>query len=86
MINLKDIKAAVVYDVAIKEYGYYISCGTFDTFEAAMEYAKKNARGKSFHIATLPAEDIDTDGAITTIIYSRTRKGNKYIIMDRRAA
>ena len=33
--------AAVVYEVAIKEYGYYMSCGTFDTFDEAMEYAKK---------------------------------------------
>lgn len=78
--------AAVVYDVAIKEYGYYISCGTFDTFEDAMGYAKKNARGKSFSIGTMPAQDVDTDGAIVNIIYSRTRKGNKYIITDRRAA
>lgn len=81
-----DTPAAVVYDVAIKEYGYYISCGTFDTLEAAMMYAKKNARGKSFSIGTLSAQDVDTDGAIVKIIYSRTRKGNKYIIMDRRAA
>lgn len=78
--------AAVVYDVAIKEYGCYFSCGTFDTFGAAMEYAKKNAHGKSFHIGTLPARDVDTDGAIINIIYSRTRTGNKYIIRDRRAA
>ena len=77
---------AAVYEVAIKEYGYYMSCGTFDTFEAAMEYAKKNARGKSYSIGTLSAQDVDTDGAIVKIIYSRTRKGNKYIIMDRRAA
>ena len=78
--------AAVVYDVAIKEYGYFISCGTFDTFKAAMEYAKKNARGKSYSIGTMPAQDADTDGAIVEIIYSRTRIGNKYIIKDRRAA
>lgn len=78
--------AAVVYEVAIKEYGYYMSCDTFDTFKAAMEYAKKNARGKSFTIGTLSAHDVDTDGAIVNIVYSRTRKGNKYIIMDRRAA
>jgi len=78
--------AAVVYDVAIKEYGYYISCGTFGTFEAAMEYAKKNARGKSYSIGTMPVQDADTDGAIVNVIYSRTRKGNKYIITDRRAA
>lgn len=78
--------AAVVYDVAIKEYGYYMSCGTFDTFEDAMNYVRKNARGKSFHIGTLSAQDVDTDGAIVNIIYSRTRTGNKYIIKDRRAA
>ena len=78
--------AAVVYDVAIKEYGYYMSCGTFDTFEAAMDYARKNARGKSFHVGTLSAQNVDTDGAIVNIIYSRTRVGNKYIIMNRRAA
>ena len=78
--------AAVVYDVAIKEYGYFISCGTFDTFKAAMEYAKKNARGKSYSIGTMPVQDADTNGAIVNVIYSRTRKGNKYIIMDRRAA
>ena len=78
--------AAVVYDVAIKEYGYYMHCGAFDTFKAAMEYAKKNARGKSFTIGTILAQDVDTDGAIVNIIYSRTRKGNKYIITDRRAA
>ena len=78
--------AAVVYDVAIKEYGFYMSHGAFNTFEAAMEYAKKNARGKSFHIGTMSVQDIDTDGAIVNIIYSRTRKGNKYIITDRRAA
>ena len=76
----------VVYEVAIKEYGYYMSCGTFDTFEAAMEYAKKNARGKSYSIGTLSAQDVDTDGAIVNIVYSRIRRGNKYIIMDRRAA
>ena len=78
--------AAVVYEVAIKEYGYYMSCGTFDTFDEAMNYAKKNARGKSYSIGTMSAQDVDTDGAIVEIIYSRTRKGNKYIIMDRRAA
>lgn len=78
--------AAVVYDVAIKEYGHYISCGTFDTFEAAIEYAEKNARGKSYSIGTMSVQDVDTDGAIVKIIYSRTRQGNKYIIMDRRAA
>lgn len=77
---------AAVYDVAIKEYGYYISCGTFGTFEAAMDYAKRNARGKSYSIGTMSVQDVDTDGAIVNIIYSRTRKGNKYIIMDRRAA
>lgn len=77
---------AVVYDVAIKEYGYYISCGTFGTFEAAMDYAKRNARGKSYSIGTMSVQDVDADGAIVNIIYSRTRKGNKYIIMDRRAA
>ena len=78
--------AAVIYEVAIKEYGYYFSCGTFDTFEAAMEYAKKNARGKSYSIGTMPVQDADTDGAIVEIIYSRTRIGNKYIIKNRRAA
>lgn len=78
--------AAVVYNVAIKEYGYYFSCGTFGTFEAAMDYAKRNARGKSYSIGTMSVQDVDTDGAIVNIIYSRTRKGNKYIIMDRRAA
>lgn len=78
--------AAVVYEVAIKDLGYYMSCGTFGTFEAAYEYAKKSARGKSYHIGTLSAKDIDTDGAIVNIIYSRTRLGNKYIIMDRRTA
>lgn len=78
--------AAVVYDVAIKEYGYYISCGTFGTFEAAMDYAKRNARGKSYSIGTMSAQDVDNDGAIVDIIYSRTRQGNKYIIKDRRAA
>ena len=78
--------AAVVYEVAIKEYGYYMSCGTFDTFDEAMEYAKKNARGKSYSIGTMPAQDVATDGALVNIIYNRTRKGNKYIIMDRRAA
>ena len=78
--------AAVVYDVAIKEFGNYLSCGTFGTFEAAMEYAKKNARGKSFHIGTMSVQEVDTDGATVNIIYSRTRKGNKYIITDRRAA
>ena len=77
---------AVIYEVAIKEYGYYISCGTFGTFEAAMDYAKRNARGKSYSIGTMSVQDVDTDGAIVNIIYSRTRKGNKYIIMDRRAA
>jgi len=81
-----EIPAAVVYDVAIKEYGYYISCGTFGTFEAAMDYAKRNTRGKSYSIGTMSVQDVDTDGAIVNIIYSRTRKGNKYIIMDRRAA
>ena len=81
-----DTPAAVVYEVAIKEYGYYVSCGTFDTLEAAMMYAKKNAHAKSFSIGTMSAQDVDTDGAIVKIIYSRTRKGNKYIIMDRRAA
>lgn len=81
-----DTPAAVVYEVAIKEYGYYISCGTFDTFEAAMMYAKKNARAKSFSIGTMSAQDVDNDGAIVDIIYSRTRQGNKYIIKDRRTA
>lgn len=85
-LTAREIPAAVVYDVAIKEYGYYISCGTFDTFKAAMEYAKKNARGKSYSIGTMPVQDADTDGAIVEIIYSRTRIGNKYIIKDRRAA
>lgn len=78
--------AAVVYDVAIKEYEYYVSCGTFDSFEAALEYAKKSARGKSYHIGTMSANDVDTDGAIVNIIYSRIRVVNKYIIIDRRAA
>ena len=78
--------AAVIYEVAIKEYGYYFSCGTFDTFDEAMEYAKKNARGKSYSIGTMPVQDADTDGAIVEIIYSRTRIGNKYIIKNRRAA
>lgn len=78
--------AAVVYEVSVKEYGYYFSCGTFDTFEAAMAYAKKRARGKSFDIGTMSAQDVDVDGAIVDIVYSRTRRGNKYIIMDRRAA
>jgi hypothetical protein len=85
-LTAREIPAAVVYDVAIKEFGNYLSCGTFGTFEAAMEYAKKNARGKSFHIGTMPVQDADTDVAIVNIIYSRTRKGNKYIITDRRAA
>ena len=78
--------AAVVYEVAIKEYGYYMSCGTFDTFDEAMEYAKKNARGKSYSIGTMSVQDVDTDGAAVNIVYSRTRQGNKYVIMDRRAA
>lgn len=78
--------AAVVYEVAIKEYGYYMSCGTFVTFEAAIEYAKKNACGKSFTIGTMSSQDVDTDGAIINIVYSRTRRGNKYTIMDRRSA
>lgn len=78
--------AAVVYEVAIKEYGYYMSCGTFGTFEAAMNYARKNARGKSYSIGTMSVQDVDTDGAIVNIVYSRTRQGNKYIVLDRRAA
>ena len=85
-LTARETPAAVVYEVAIKEYGYYISCGTFDTFKAAMEYAKKNARGKSFSIGTMLVQDADSDGAIVEIIYSRTRIGNKYIIKDRRAA